>query len=188
MYAFPSDQGSVAMSNSVSTASRRDLHVAGASTTDVVAGLLARYGLVVVLAWFGVLKFTEYEARGIVPLVSESPFTSWCYDAFSVTTFSALLGVFEVGAAALIAVKPWWPRVSVLGSALAVVLFLATISFLFTTPGVTEASAGGFPALSMTGGFLIKDVALLGVAAWTLSDALRATRSRLSASSQVDAG
>ena len=34
-------------------------------------------------------------------------------------------------------------------------LFVATISFLFTTPGVTEASAGGFPALSMTGEFVI---------------------------------
>jgi uncharacterized membrane protein YkgB len=61
---------------------------------------------------------------------------------------------------------------------------VATISFLFTTPGVFEATAGGFPALSMTGGFLIKDVALLGIAAWTLSDALQATRSRLSAGSQ----
>ena len=38
------------------------------------------------------------------------------------------------------------------------------------------AAAGGFPALSMTGQFLIKDVALLGLAAWTLADALHAGR------------
>ena len=54
-------------------------------------------------------------------------------------------------------------------------LFIATISFLFTTPDVFEASAGGFPLLSLDGGFLIKDVALLGLAVWTLADAL-ATR------------
>jgi len=152
---------------------------------DAVGAILARYGLVVVLAWFGVLKFMAYEAQGIQPLVSESPLMSWLYDVFSVTTFSALLGLFELAAAALLAVKPWWPRISVLGSLLAIALFTGTISFLFTTPGVTEATAGGFPALSITGEFLIKDVALFGVAVWTLFDALAATPSLLSASSQA---
>ena len=94
-----------------------------------------------------------------------------------------LLGVFEVAAAILIAAKPWWPKASVLGSVLAIVLFAATISFLFTTPGVFE----GFPLLSLTGGFLIKDVALLGISVWTLTDALGATRSSLAGSSQVHA-
>lgn len=146
------------------------------SAIDAVAGLLARYGLVLVIAWFGVLKFMDYEAEGIAPLVSESPLMSWLYDIFSIYTFSALLGVFELAAAALIAVKPWWPRVSIGGSVLAIGLFAATLSFLFTTPGVFEASVGGFPALSMTGGFLIKDVALPAISVWTLTDALRATR------------
>jgi uncharacterized membrane protein YkgB len=157
------------------------------NTIDADGGLLARYGLVIVIAWFGVMKFTNYEAQGIQPLVAESPFMSWLYDIFSVYTFSVLLGVFEVAAAILIAVKPLWPTVSVLGSALAILLFAVTISFLFTTPGVFEESVGGFPLLSMTGGFLIKDVALLGISAWTLSDALRATRSSLAGSSQVHA-
>jgi uncharacterized membrane protein YkgB len=157
------------------------------NTIDFVAGLLARYGLVIVIAWFGGMKFTNYEAQGIYPLVSESPFMSWLYDIFSVYTFSVLLGVFEVAAAVLIAVKPWWPKVSILGSALAVLLFAATISFLFTTPGVFDESVGGFPLLSLSGGFLIKDVALLGISAWTLADALRATRSSLGGSSQPHA-
>jgi reactive chlorine resistance protein C len=157
------------------------------NTLDTVAGLLARYGLVIVIAWFGVMKFTNYEAQGIQPLVAESPFMSSLYDIFSVYTFSVLLGVFEVAAAILIAVKPWWPKVSVIGSALAILLFVATISFLFTTPGVFEESVGGFPLLSMTGGFVLKDVALLGISAWTLADALRATRSSLAGSSQVHA-
>jgi uncharacterized membrane protein YkgB len=155
------------------------------NTIDTVGGLVARYGLVIVIAWFGALKFTNYEAQGIQPLVSESPLMSWLYDIFSVYTFSALLGVFELAAAVLIAVKPWWPKASALGSALAVMLFAATISFLFTTPGVFDESAGGFPLLSITGGFLFKDVALMGISVWTLADALRTTRSTLAGSSQV---
>jgi uncharacterized membrane protein YkgB len=157
-------------------------------TIDTVGGLVARYGLVIVIAWYGALKFTNYEAQGIAPLVSESPFMSWLYDVFSVYTFSVLLGVFEVAAAVLIGVKPWWPKISVFGSGLAVLLFAATITFLFTTPGVFDASAGGFPLLSLSGGFLFKDVALMGISVWTLTDALRATRSTLPGSSQVHAG
>ncbi|MCW1957935.1 MAG: DUF417 family protein [Mycobacterium sp.] len=146
------------------------------SRIDIAAGLLARYGLVVVIGWIGLLKFTSFEAQGIQPLVANSPLMSWLYDVFSVRAFSSLLGVVEITVALLIAIKPVAPRVSALGSVVAIGLFLATISFLFTTPGVGEASAGGFPVLSSTGQFLIKDVALLGLAAWTLADALHAVR------------
>ena len=143
----------------------------------MVGGLLARYGLVIVIAWYGGLKFMNYEAEGIQPLVSASPFMGWLYDIFSVYTFSALLGVLELAAAVLLAVKPWWPRVSVFGSLLAIMLFLGTISFMVNTPGVFDAAQGGFPALSLEGGFLMKDIALLGISVWTLTDALRALRS-----------
>jgi reactive chlorine resistance protein C len=143
------------------------------STFGSIGGALARYGLVLVIAWIGALKFTSFEAHGIQPLVANSPLMSWVYDIFSVGTFSTLLGVFELGVAALLAVGPWLPRLSAVGSVLAIGLFVATISFLFTTPGVGEASAGGFPVLSSTGQFLIKDVALLGISVWTLTDAMR---------------
>ena len=73
--------------------------------------------------------------------------------------------------------RPAWRQpLAIVGSVIAVGLFVATISFIFTTPGVGEESAGGFPLLSMTGEFLIKDVALLGIAVWTLADALNAAR------------
>ena len=98
----------------------------------------------------------------------------WLSNIFPVYTFSALLGVFELAAAVLIALKPIAPRLSVVGSVLAVVLFVSTISFLFTTPGVSESAGGGFPALSLTGEFLLKDIPLLGLSFWTLADSLRA--------------
>jgi reactive chlorine resistance protein C len=153
---------------------------AAAATAEhpvAIAGrLLVRYGLVVVIAWIGALKYTTYEAVAIQPLVAHSPLLSWVYDIFSVRSFAAVLGTVEISAALLIALRPLAPRVSVLGSAMAVLLFLGTVSFVFTTPGVT--AAGGFPVLSvLPGQFLLKDLVLAGASLWTLGDALGATRS-----------
>ena len=97
----------------------------------------------------------------------------------SVRGFSAVLGVVEVAIALLIAARPFWPRASALGSALAVGMFLTTLSFLVTTPGAWEPSAGDFPALSaLPGQFLIKDLALFGIALWTLGEAWKASQRR----------
>jgi uncharacterized membrane protein YkgB len=144
------------------------------STIDTIATILGRYGLVIVIGWIGALKFTNYEAHGIQPLVAHSPFMSWLYHIFPVETFSALLGVLELTAAVLLAIKPLSPKLSIVGSLLAILLFVSTVSFLFTTPGVGESAGGGFPALSMLGQFLLKDIALLGLSFWTLADSIRA--------------
>ena len=131
-----------------------------------------RYGLVLVVAWIGLMKFTGYEANGIQPLVAHSPLIGWMYHFLTVRQFSAGLGVVEVGIATLIALRPWAPKTSTVGSALAVVMFLTTLSFLFSTPG-WEPSLGGFPALSaLPGQFLLKDVVLLGEAIWSLGESL----------------
>jgi uncharacterized membrane protein YkgB len=144
------------------------------STIDAVASFLGRYGLVVVIGWIGALKFANYEAHP----VANSPFMGWLYNIFPVYTFSALLGVMEVSAAVLIAIKPLAPRLSIIGSLLAILLFLATISFLFTTPGIGEPAGGGLPAISLTGEFLLKDIPLLGLSFWTLADSMRAVERR----------
>ena len=151
------------------------------STIDTVARLLGRYGLVVVIGWIGLLKFANYEAHQIQPLVANSPFMGWLYHIFPVYTFSALLGVFEVTAAVLLAVKPIAPKLSIVGSLLAIVLFVGTTSFLFTTPGLGEPAGGGFPAITLLGEFLLKDIPLLGLSFWTLVDAIRATQQRSNA-------
>ena len=151
------------------------------STIDTVARLLGRYGLVVVIGWIGLLKFANYEAHQIQPLVANSPFMGWLYHIFPVYTFSALLGVFEVTAAVLLAVKPVAPKLSIVGSLLAIVLFVGTTSFLLTTPGLGESAGGGFPAITPLGEFLLKDIPLLGLSFWTLADAIRATQQRSNA-------
>src|SRR5262245_25277465 len=122
------------------------------------------------------MKFTAYEAGGITTYVTNSPLMSWVYGFMSHRGFSAILGIIELTAAILIAARPFSPRASVVGGALAVGMFLTTLSFILTTPGVWEPSAGGFPALSgKPGQFLLKDLALLGIALWSLGEAWRAS-------------
>jgi len=79
----------------------------------------------------------------------------------------------EIAIAVMIALRPVSARVSALGNALAVVMFLTTVSFLFSTPG-WEPSLGGFPALSVAPGqFVLKDLVLLGAAVWLLGESLK---------------
>ncbi|OMC45401.1 DUF417 family protein [Mycobacterium sp. IS-1264] len=147
--------------------------------------LISRYGLVVVLAWIGFGKYVKMESR---VLIEHSPLMSWIYEFLSATTVARGLGTMEIVAALLIALRPLSPRASAAGSALAVVLFLGTLSFLFTTPGVVAHHAAGLPVLSaLPGQFLLKDLVLIGVAVWALGDSLaavpasRSKRARISA-------
>ena len=143
------------------------------SQFEFTGDLLIRYGLVLVIGWIGVMKFTSYEAHGIQPMVAHSPLLGWMYNFLSVQTFSNLLGIVEITIAILIALRPLSPKLSSIGSAAAVLMFITTLSFLFSTPG-WEPSLGGFPALSaLPGQFLLKDVVLLGAAVSTFGEAAR---------------
>ncbi|MBI3459628.1 DUF417 family protein [Candidatus Acetothermia bacterium] len=155
------------------------------STSDIAAKLdtlgrfVTRYGLVIVLGWIGTLKFTGYEAEGIQPLVANSPLLSWTYNLFSVQTLSNLIGLTEIIAALLIAIRPLSGKVSAIGSVLATGTFLTTLSFILSTPAAAVYVKGaggltGFPYLSvLPGQFLLKDFVLLGASIWTLADSLR---------------
>jgi uncharacterized membrane protein YkgB len=146
------------------------------SRTTAIAALVARYGLAIVLAWFGAMKFTHYESQGISHWVANSPFLSWTYDIMSIDAFGRLNGSIELITAVLLALKPWSPKASVVGGIFATLFFMTTLSFMVTTPGVGEASAGGFPVLSADGEFLMKDIANVGLALWLLADSIDATR------------
>lgn len=148
-----------------------------ATTVSDFGIALTRFGLVVVFLWIGAMKFTAYEAEAIQPLVANSPFMSWLYGFFSVQAFSNWLGVLEVAIGLMIAARQISPKVSAIGSGLAAILFLGTLSFMLSTPPVWEASLGGFPALSVAPGqFLLKDLALLGAAVWTTGESMEAMR------------
>ena len=137
--------------------------------------VMTRFGLVAVFLWIGAMKFTPYEAQAIQPLVANSPLMGWLYGIFSVQAFSNWLGVLEVVIGLMIAARSFSPFISAIGSGLAAILFLGTLSFMLSTPPVWEATLGGFPALSVAPGqFLLKDLGLLGAALWTMGESVEA--------------
>jgi len=121
-------------------------------------------------------EVTAYEAEAIKPLVENSPILSWVYGVMSVQTFSMVLGVTEILFGILIAARPFSPKVSALGSFGVIIMFLVTLTFLLSTPGVWQPEYG-FPSLSpMPGQFIAKDVLYLSAAVWTAGEALTASR------------
>jgi len=145
-------------------------------TLESVGAKIIRYGLVVILLWVGALKFAAYEAESIQGLVANSPLFSWLYSVTSVQGGAMLIGIIEIILGVLIATRPVAPKLSAIGSIGAIIMFLLTLTFVLTTPGVWQPGYG-FPFLSMTGAFLAKDIMLLGAAVWTAGEALRAARS-----------
>jgi len=148
------------------------------ASIDKISAFVLRYGLVLVVFWIGCLKFTTYESQGVFNHASHSPLLAWAYYFLDVRDFSRGLGVVEITTALLIAIGPVWPKLSIVGSLAGIGMFLTTLSFVITTPGVWQAGYG-FPALAgFPGQFLVKDVVLLGAAIWTLADSLRYVVSR----------
>jgi uncharacterized membrane protein YkgB len=140
---------------------------------DAGTGVL-RYGIVFLLVVIGAAKYFAFEAEGIKPLVENSPFLSWMLGAFGVQGTSSIIGTIEIAIGLAIASRPFAPAVSAIGSAAGVLTFLTTLSFLFSTPGALSLK---HPA----GGFLMKDVVLLGACVATAAEALRAARARSAA-------
>jgi reactive chlorine resistance protein C len=150
----------------------------GGHALEILGMFVTRYGLVAILLWLGALKFTEHGAASIEPFVSYSPVTSWAYHTLGARTLAGTIGGIEIAIGLMIAVRPVNARVSASGGLLAAVLFLVSLSFLFTTPGVWQPGYG-VPSLSnMPGQFLLKDVLLLGAAIWTGGEALAHARAR----------
>ncbi|MEJ7747546.1 MAG: DUF417 family protein [Luteimonas sp.] len=135
-----------------------------------------RYGLALIFLWFGAMKFTSYEATGIAPFIANSPLVGWWHSTLGIQGASTMLGVFEIATAVLLAICPVAPRACVVDAAMAVLTFLITLSFLFSTPGVSAPV--GFPVLSDVGEFLLKDVGLLGISILLLGQALRSVAGR----------
>ena len=180
-----------------------------ASRLDRVAMAMLRAGLVLVLIWIGGLKFASYEADGIVPLVANSPLTSFLYHhpapeyrhymnkegelkpvnrAWHQTNgtypVSYGLGVIIVSLGILIALYPIRPELSAIGSFLLIFMALTTLSFLITTPEAWVPALGdanhGFPYLSGVGRLVVKDSIMLGAAFLTMTDAAKETLRRRS--------
>jgi len=123
---------------------------------------LLRWALVIIFIWFGGMKFTAYEANGIAPFMQASPLMSWLISSFGVMGASKVIGILELATALALAAGAFVPVLSALGALMSCATYATTLTFFLTTPGVAEATAGGFPAISaMPGQFLLKDAVLL---------------------------
>ena len=139
------------------------LQIAEKGTGSLKSLALLRWALVIIFLWFGGMKFTAYEAAGNAPFIEHSPIMSWLDVLFGVQGASYVFGVIELSTAAALILGAFQPIFSALGATMSAVTFLITLTFFLSTPGVAEATAGGFPAISaVPGQFLLKDLGLLG--------------------------
>jgi reactive chlorine resistance protein C len=121
---------------------------------------IVRWSIVFLLLFFGALKWTAAEADAIAPFIVNSPALRWIGFVFGRQGASEVIGVLELAIAVLIALRRWAPRLAMVGGFLGAVMFLTTLSFLVTTPGLGDGAA-----------FLMKDLPLLGGALWTAGEA-----------------
>ena len=138
------------------------------SLAERLAGPFLRISLGLVLLWIGSLHL--YNPQSIVVLLSMSlPF-------LASSTFVYVLGALEVIAGVLLIAGLWVRYVGLLS----LVLFAGTLTIFVIAPGVT-----GFPALNLTGQFLLKDVILASAAITVVARdaAKRAQRTQLSSGS-----
>ncbi|WP_134090292.1 YkgB family protein [Olivibacter sp. XZL3] len=179
------------MKNSSATLSARDVSSASyspqenrtlgfdtvkATKLNAFGIVVSRYGLALIILIFGVFKFTNFEAEAIQPLVANSPLMSWLYQLTDLRGASALIGIAEIALAVMIALRAWFPTISALGSLGAILMFITSLSFLISTPGMWTIMEG-LP-VPTDGGFVMKDIVLLGVSIWTAGEALLIAQSK----------
>ncbi|WP_104740506.1 DUF417 family protein [Helicobacter bizzozeronii] len=138
-----------------------------------------RLGLFVILAWIGSLKFADYEARGIVPLLAHSPLGKWLYhhapshqehtkdtpkdhawhQQNKTYQVSYAIGALELFLAFLLLLGLWFPLSGMVGGLSTALLGLATFCLIVIVPGIWIPDRG-FPHLSTEGQSLLKNLLL----------------------------
>lgn len=172
-----------------------------ASSLDKLGVHLIRVGVALIFIWIGALKFVPYEADSITPFVANSPVMSFFYEhpheykehlthegqldpakrewqqANNTYGFSDGLGTVEILIGLLVLSYTFSHRLGMIGSVLAFLTPLVTLSFLVTTPEAWVASLGdadfGFPYLSGGGRLVLKDVLMLAGSVVMIADSAR---------------
>jgi uncharacterized membrane protein YkgB len=130
--------------------------------------------MVIIFLFFGYQKWFEYEAKFLIPFISNGPLLSWMYPVFGVRGTSWFLGAWEWLICGLLFLGFWNKQLGIFGALGSCITYITTISIIPFLPDAWEASAGGFPAMGASLTFLMKDVALLAASVYLLKqDALR---------------
>jgi len=172
-----------------------------ATRLDRLGVHLIRIGVAIIFLWIGALKFVPYEADSITPFVANSPVMSFFYEhpeqykehlthegqldpvkrqwqtENHTYAFSNGLGSVEILIGLLVLSYGFSRRLGMVGSILAFLTPIVTLSFLITTPEAWVSSMGdanfGFPYLSGGGRLVLKDVLMLAGAVVMIADSAR---------------
>ena len=129
---------------------------------------VARASMVIIFLFFGYQKWFDYEAQALIPYISNGPLISWMYPVFGTRGACWFLGVSEWAFGLLLFLGFWNKKLGILGAIGSCFSFIATITIIPFMPNGWAASAGGFPAMTGTTAFLMKDLVLLAVSFYLL--------------------
>src|ERR1700743_1830710 len=77
--------------------------------------LICSIGMIVMLLWAGKFKMTAPGAEGIIPLVSNSPLTSWQFKVFGPYLLGDMIGLTEWAGALFYIAGYFKPKAGVIG-------------------------------------------------------------------------
>ena len=141
---------------------------------------VVRASMVIIFAFFGYSKWFNYEAQGLIPLITHGPLISWLYPVFGIRGAGRFLGVAEWSFGILLLAGFWNKTLGILGAIGSCFSFIATLTVIPFLPNAWTASAGGFPAMSADGAFLMKDLVLFAASFYLLrQDLLRVVPTEL---------
>ena len=137
---------------------------------------LIRAAMVFTFFAFSIQKWTQYTSEMLVPLVSHSPVVFWLLPAFGVRGAGWFLGATEWTFGTLLFLGFWNKPLGILGAAGSLFTYASTTTIILFLPDAWAPEAGGFPSITMTSGFLAKDVVLFAASFYLLKqDIVRAT-------------
>ncbi|WP_343565390.1 DUF417 family protein [Sphingobacterium sp.] len=119
---------------------------------------ISTFGIVFILLWLGIFKFTPTEALAIKPLIMHHPLSSWLYRLLSVQAVSNIVGIVEIAVALFILLGLKFKQLRRYAGIGVCIIFIMTLSYLFTTPNMIKYVDG----IPVTDFFILKDILFLG--------------------------
>jgi uncharacterized membrane protein YkgB len=137
---------------------------------------LLRGSMVLIFYIFGYAKWHAYDVPLLMPLIRAGPLTAWLVPTFGPQGAVWFLAASEWTIGTLLLLGFWNKKLGLLGAIGSTGTFLCTVTILPFLPGAWEPSVG-FPALTLSSGFLVKDCVLLAVSIYLMrQDAIRVSR------------
>jgi uncharacterized membrane protein YkgB len=134
---------------------------------------LLRAAMVIIFFFFGYQKWFAYEVERLIPYISNGPLIFWLYPAFGMRGATLFLGTSEWTFGTLLFLGFWNKTLGILGALGSTATFVATVTIIPFMPNGWDAAAGGFPAMTGNVPFLMKDVVLLAVSVYLLTQDVR---------------